>query len=339
MKKRFAMLVVVAAMTGACLFLGYMYRVPAAEKEQGLTGQFDVSADGIIAYTAYEKGKPTLYVKTENSRQIVQLPDDRSILDLAITPDAEAVYYIVSDEELGENSTSTLFKSDLGSGQSEEVFTVPDIITELMADPKSPDHLFYLQAEKFSGYSPGASLFPYDFDIHRYDMQSGRRERLTDMSQQSMSSLQVSGDENAVYVQMDEEEGMAADGELSVKGRIFKIPIDRPDRKLIISIPEDTSDLYDFVLVPDRAELIYQAIAGTGEDGMLEYELFSYNWDTQEIRQLTRLHAYAGSPIQGADGAVYFMVDRAFGEMYSDQALFRMEPDGTALEEMSLDRK
>ncbi len=336
MKKRSVMLSAVAVMTSACLLLGFMYRVPAAEKEQGLAGQFDVSADGTIAYTAYEKGKPTLYVKSTDSRQIVQLPDDRSILDLTLTPDAETLYYIVSDDELGEDSGSTIFKADLASGKNEKIVAASGIITELMADPKSPDHLFYLKAEKFSGYSPGASLFPYDFDIHRYDVRSGQHARVTEMSQQSMTSLQVSADEDAVYVQMDEEEGMTAGGELAAKGRIFKIPLNRTDQKQIISIPEETADLYDFLLIPDHAVLIYQAIAGTGEDGMLEYELFSYNWETQLIRQLTTLHAYAGSPILGADGSVYFMVDRAFGEMYSDQVLFRMEPDGAELEEIPL---
>ncbi|GKV69677.1 hypothetical protein NCCP2716_21750 [Sporosarcina sp. NCCP-2716] len=328
----------VTFLTSACLILGVLYRVPAAEKEDGLTGQFDVAADGTIAYVTQENGKPSLSVKSDVNELLVQLPTDRSILDIAITADGESVLYAVSDKELGTESRSTVFRLDRLTGESGKLFSADAVITELVMDPKAADRLFYLQADRFSDYSPGAMLYPYGFDVHSYDLARGQHEKHTDMDRQSMSSLQVSAEEEAVYVQMDEETGGRGTAEeVDAVGRIFKIPLSDPDRKLVISIPEDTADLYDFVLIPERSELIYQAIAGTDEDGFLEYELFSYNWGTQQIEKLTRLHAYAGTPIYGMDGRVYFMADEAFGRNDSDVKLYSMEPDGRTLVQIDLD--
>lgn len=324
--------------TGICLVLGFMYRVPDVEKQQGLTGQFDVSAQGDIAYVSYDEGKPTLWVKSEKVEQIIQLSSKTSILDLAMMPDGKTLLYVSSDKKMGKKSKSTVHQVDLKSGVDDVVFKKDAIVMELVIDPKDENRLFYLQADQYSDYSPGAILFPFDYDIHSYNRDINEHEQHTEMNKYSMSSLQVASEEDAIYIQMDDDlDVQTAEDTFDTKGRVFKIPLAKPDHKMVISIPEDTQDLYDFVLIPDRSELVYQAVAGTGEDGILEYELFSYNWDTQQIEQLTELHAYAEYPIYGGDGKIYFVVDDEFGGMRPDNAVYRMNPDGSDVEEVSLE--
>lgn len=338
MRKTILYASVILLVTGACLLLGFTHSIPDQEKQQGLSGQFDVSRQGDIAYIQYEKGKPTVYVKSDFVRQVVQLPVDQSILDLIIMPDRKTILYVTSDKELNEDSDSSLHQVTIETGEDEVLFTSEGIVMEIVIDPKDENQLFYIQADQFSPYSPGASLYPYDFDVHSYHLKNDEHQQHTDLNKYSMASLQVSSEDNSVYIQMDDDEDSeAADQLIETKGRVFKIPIDNPDRKMVISIPEDTQDLYDFVLIPDHSELVYQAVAGTDSEGTYEYELFSYNWESQRIDQLTELHAYAGYPIYGADGKVYFMVDRKFGERRPDHALYKMNPDGSDAEEISLE--
>lgn len=338
MKRTILSAILIVLVTGACLWLGFTYSIPDEEKQQGLTGQFDVSAQGDIAYVTYERGKPTLYVKSDQLRQVVQLPADRSILDIDMMPDGKTVLYVNSDKEFDEESKSTLHQVDIQSGEDEIIFTRNAIVMELVIDPKDENRLFYIQADKFSNYSPGATLYPYDYDIHSYQMKNGKHQKHTELSKYSMSSLQVSSEDDSIFIQMDDDSDVeTAEDTFETKGRVFKIPLSNSGRKMVISIPEDTQDLYDFVLIPDRSELVYQAVAGTDHEGILEYELFSYNWDTQSITQLTDLNAYAEYPIHGADGKVYFIVDRAFGENTPDNALYRMNPDGSSVEEVSFE--
>ncbi|MDW0110876.1 TolB family protein [Sporosarcina aquimarina] len=337
MKKTALFTCVIVLLTGTCLLLGFAYSIPDEEKQQGLTGLFDVSKHGAIAYVQYERGKPTLYAKSDQVRQVVQLPADQSIQDLTIMPDGKTVLYVNSDKELNAESTSSLHQVDIQSGEDEVLFTRDAIVMELVIDPKDENRLFYLQAAQFSPYSPGASLYPYDFDVHSYQLDSGEHEQHTELNKYSMASLQVSSEDESIYIQMDDDVDAETDEVvIETKGRVFKIPLVNPNRQLVISIPEDTQDLYDFVLIPDRSELVYQAIAGTNSKGIYEYELFSYNWETQSINQLTELHAYAEYPIYGADGKVYFVVDHEFGERRPDNRLYKMDPDGSNVEEVTL---
>lgn len=338
MRKTILFTGVIVLVTGACLLLGFTYSIPDEEKQQGLTGLFDVSKQGEIAYVQYEKGKPTVYVKSDRVRRVVQLPANQSILDLTILPDRKTVLYVTSDKELNEDSSSALHQVNIESGEDDVLFTREAIVMEIVIDPKDENQLFYIQADRFSPYSPGASLYPYDFDVHSYQLKSGEHQQHTDLNKYSMASLQVSSEDDSIYIQMDDDAHSETEDQLfETKGRVFKIPVANPDRQLVISIPEDTQDLYDFVLIPDRSELVYQAVAGTDSEGTYEYELFSYNWDSQSINQLTELHAYAGYPIYGADGKVYFMVDQQFGERRPDHALYKMNPDGSAVEVISLE--
>ncbi|REB05267.1 hypothetical protein DVB69_16070 [Sporosarcina sp. BI001-red] len=338
MRKTILFSCLIVLVTGICLLLGFTYNIPDEEKQQGLSGQFDVSSNGNIAYVTYEKGKPTLHVKSNQVKQIVQLPSNQSILDLAIMPDGKSVLYVNSDKELDEESSSTLHQVDIKSGVDKIIFTKDAIVTELAIDPKDENRLFYIQANKFSNYSPGATLYPYDCDVYSYQMENDKHQQHTELNKYSMSSLQVSSEDDSIYIQMDDDADVETEENgFETKGRVFKIPLANPDYKMVISIPEDTQDLYDFVLIPDRSELVYQAVANTNSAGIYEYELFSYNWETQSITQLTHLHAYAKYPIYGADGKVYFMVDDDFGGRDPENSLYRMNPDGSSVEEVSLE--
>ncbi|GKV56406.1 hypothetical protein NCCP2222_23530 [Sporosarcina sp. NCCP-2222] len=150
-----------------------------------------------------------------------------------------------------------------------------------------------------------------------------------------MDSLQVAEDGKSVYLRMDDEqEAKTAEDVFESKQRIFNIPLAKPERMEIISNPQSDQDIYDFLLLPEKNEIIYQAVAGTGKNGIFEYELFVYHTENGSIEQLTALKEHAASPKRGPDGKIYFLVDRNFGHGDPDYYLYQMSEDGTDITEV-----
>ncbi len=337
MKKIYASVAAIVVATAVCILLGFNYVVPDNEKQQGLTGIYDVADTGAVGYVTYEGGKPTIHVKAEKEIQAAQLPADQSILDIVILSGGKTLFYVSSDKTMTDESGSTVHKVDLMKGTDEVLFEEDAIITELAMDSKLPGQLFYLQAAVYTNYSPVAASYPHEFDIYRYDLENATRDQLTQMKKYSMASLQVSGQEKAMYVQMDNDMDADSPEELYESNqRIFQLPLDRPDQPKMIFMPMETGDLYDFALIPDHSTLVYQAVAGTNDRGVYEYELFGYNWESMKTERLTFQKENATRPVFGADQKLYYMVDYNFAGRQPDYTLFRMDVDGGDTEQVPL---
>lgn len=326
MKKITVLAAAIIFATTTCILLGFNFQVADNEKQQGLTGIYDISDNGAIAFVTYEKGKPTLYVKDGNLKQTSQLPSDRAITDLVIMPGGKTVYYVSSDKQWSSTVKNEVHKADTAAGTDDILFTEDAIITELALDGEEPNELYYLQADVFENYSPIAAEQPHDFDIHQYDIKQQERKKLTDFKKYNMASLQVSGKEHSVFVQMDDDSGAGtADDVFETKQRIFQIPLEHPDQPKLLFMPMQMDDVYDFTLIPDLETAVYQAVAGTGDDGIFEYELFGFNWKTMKNEQLTFQKEHAARPVYGADGKLYYMIDYNFAGRKPDYSLFRMD--------------
>ncbi|MCM3758593.1 hypothetical protein M3197_14095 [Sporosarcina aquimarina] len=337
MKRMIGLAVGILIVTSVCIFFGFTFQVPEEEKQQGVTGIFDVSDTGDIGFVTYEDGKPTLYVKSNGIRQVAQLPPNQEISDVIMMPGQKKVLYVNSDKTLSETSKSIVHEVDLSTGSDEVLFEKDAIITELALDVALENQLFYLQADIYLNYSPVASAYPHEFDVHSYDLKEKTQKQLTDLKKYNMTSLQVSGKEKSVYIQMDDDaDANTAEEVFETKQRIFQIPLAQPDQPKKLFIPKDTEDLYDFVLVPAHSLLIYQAVSGTNSKGTYEYELFSYNWETKEAKQLTFQKNYAARPLLGDDGQLYYMMDYNFAGRSPEYELFRMNLEDGETEQVQL---
>lgn len=337
MKKSLVVLLsFIAFLTFAFIILGLMFDKDDNEKQAGLTDVYDVSANGDIAYITYEKGVANLFVSNEE-KPLVQLPVEDAITDTVFSSDGKMLAYTVAEKELETSEETEVHIYDLEKEEDEMIFSSDSLITELVFDPKTPDVLFYLQAGIVTNYSPVASERPHEFDVYSYHLTEKKQTKHTDMKKYSMMSLQVSAEKNSVFVQMDDDEhAETADDIFSSSQRIFEIPLNNPVEKSIISSPVQADDIYDFVIIPESQEIVYQAVGGTDENGTYEYELFTFNWRTYKTEQLTALKESSSNPKLGADDKIYFMVDRGFGQRTSDYHLYRIDRDGKSPTEVKL---
>ncbi|MBD7985016.1 hypothetical protein H9649_10495 [Sporosarcina sp. Sa2YVA2] len=335
-KKAFGLLTaLIGIVTIIFVGLGFVYEKSENEKQNGLTAIFDVSATGVIATVRFEKGKAGIYLNTKDDGPIVQFPVEQKILDISFSNDGKRLAYVVSEKESSSDSISDVHLLDIDTKADILAFSVTAIITELAFDPKNPDKLFYLQADVFTNYSPITGKRPHDFDVHSYNLDNKTQTRHTDLKKYGMQSLHVSATDESVFVQMDDDENVQSADELFASyQRIFKIPLDMPDEKEIISNPTGQQDIYDFLVLPELDEIIYQAVGGTKSNGTYEYELFSFNWETNQTKQLTRLKEYAAKPILGSNQKIYFLVDLNFAGRTPDYTIYQMDLDGENIVEI-----
>ncbi len=334
------MIAMVVVSTLLLTVLGIVFGKSEVEKSEGLSGHFDISKEGSIAYVHYTDGRPEirLYDPANSTENVIPLEDDKYILDPTFTNEASLITYIATNRNVEEDPTSSVRQYNLQTNEDKELFSVPSVITEIAFSPVE-DSLFYLQAGTYENYSPLASKRPHDFDVHEYKISENRHVQHTNLKEYSMESLHISEDGESVFVQMldDAEAETAEDIFNNVKQRIFEIPLSQPDTLRIVSDPNRDIDINGFTIIPNRQDFIFQSVANINEGDLYHYELYHFNKETKEEQQLTHLKEYAGNPKVVMDlKKIYFIVDKQFAKATSDYHLFRMNLDGTDMEELPL---
>ncbi|WP_085992954.1 PD40 domain-containing protein [Oceanobacillus senegalensis] len=332
MKKKWIVSIVTISglITITLIGLGIIFDQEEYEKREGFTSIYDVASDGSIAYVFYEKGKPGIYLENNSkiqSNPIVQLEDTQEILDISFSADEKELAYVVAYKSKEIDLKSVIKVINIESSKMKELVSEKALVTEIEYHPKNEDFIYYLKAQTFENYSPIASARPHDFDLFSYQISSGETTKHTNLKKYMMQSLQVSSTENKAYVSMfDDEHAETADDIFASHQRIFEIPLDNPHSYQVASLKEGNKDIYDFTLTPNEDGFIFQAVNETGDNGIYQYELFHYNRETEEEKQITDLKEHTSNPTLGPDGKViYFMVDKQFGSRDSDYHLYRMD--------------
>ncbi|MDL4840865.1 TolB-like translocation protein [Aquibacillus rhizosphaerae] len=336
MKKKYTYIILAGLVTiTICLIVvGFLFNKTENEKQNGLTEFFDVSTKGKVAFVSYTDGSPEIFIMEDDqsqSKSVVSMTNEKVILDVAFSSDGSQLAFISSEKEKeneNENLSSVVHLLNIETKKIQELFTEETLITEL--EFSTDDNLFYLSAGTFENYSPIASERPHDFDIHHYDFENKSNYKITNLKKYSMESLKVSADGSSVYVQMfDDADAETADDIFDAHQRIFQIPVDDPANLSVVSDKSRNEDIYDFSFVPGTNTIIYQSVAKTGSDGVFEYELFTYNQETNTEEQLTFLGEYVSNPVIGPENdTLYFIVDKQFAKEDSDYKLYRSDLDG-----------
>ena len=330
MKKTTLMIisVIVLGLTGFFIILGNIFAKEDYEKQTGLSEVFALSLKGKLAYVQYEDGKPTLFIADENG-EMQELIDEKSahhtISHLAFSNDGTKLLYVVNKKD-SENNTTELFEYNLTDYTKQQLLSQEEnIITEAVYAPDG-ESLYLLGAGTFENYSPIAPKNPHDFNIFRFDLNIKQLEQLTNLDSYSIGSLAVSRNGEKLYFIQDDTTNVANANEIfSSKQQIFEMEVSNPDNLSILKTVDQ--DITDFVFSPDEKEIVFQAVAGENKQGTYMYELFSYNLEMREAKQLTHLNEYAGRPKFSHDGSkVYFIVNFKFAstrEVYAIHYLNR----------------
>ncbi len=320
--------------------LGVTFNKANNEKQMnGLSYHYDVSSSDLIAYVIYKDGHPELHLYRLNDsadQKIFELEGDKMIVDPTFSNDGTYLAFVSINKDLETDLSSTVHLLNINNNEVKSLFTKNAVITEIEFSPERLHSLFYLNASSFESYSPITSKRPHNFDIYEYDLKENKHVQRTKLKAYEMNSLNTGSD--SLYVQMfDDSNEQTAEDVFNTVERIFKIPIDHPDYLQIISPPNRKVGTYDFALWPNEREIIFQSISNSGTNDIYQYELFEYNLETNEERQLTNLGGSASNPVVHAKlEKVYFMLDQRFGKGDPDYHLYEMNKDGTAINEIPL---
>lgn len=329
----------IAVTTAVLIVLGFMFAKSDEERINWLAEAYDVSHTGDLAFVKYNMGKPEIYIKSENQVQfIVSLSDDTVVLDLTFTPDSNGVVLSTmnrnSDELLTEVSIFHLDTFEMDS-----LFEVEALITEIQFNPKDDQKLYYLMARTYESYSPIAREHPHDFDVFHVDLLTMEHFTHSNLRKYSMRSLQVSAEDEAIYVQMDDDFLVETEDELfeSVE-RIFELPLDSEEGFTIAIDSDRATGVFDFAIVPGEDAFVYQSVANYSTGGTFEYELFYYDRQTKEETQLTKLASYVGRPVvSSSEGKIYFIVNESFAKSNTpDRSIYSIDMSGDNLTRVNL---
>ncbi|SEN55439.1 TolB protein [Mesobacillus persicus] len=333
---------ILAIVTLSLSVLGMFFGKNEDEKLNGLSGFYDVSAQGTIAYVTYSEGKPEIrlfHPEQSVETKAIELENDQYILNPTFSADGSTIIYISTNKDLEESLESTILQFNLETKENQEIFSVASAITEIEFSPDE-ESLFYLMAGVFENYSPIASKRPHDFDVHEYRFAEDQHIQHTELKEYSMHSLHIAQDGESVFVRMDEEAEPTPEESFNVHQRIFEISLSNPTERTVVSDPNREVDIFDFAFVPNSKDIIFQSIGNIDSGDTFEYELYKYNIETKEEKQLTNLREYTTNPVISANqNKIYFMVDKRFAKRNSDYHLYQMNLDGTDVKEIQLPNK
>lgn len=334
-------LTLIFSITVILSILGIIFNKSEIEKQRGLTSVYDISAEGMIAYVVYESGEPGIYLQYDKEtfeNPVLKLDVDQEIRDISFSPDGQSLAYIVGNKDKEYDSESSVLSLAIETMEQKRLFGDQNLILEISFDPKDADLLFYFSAGTFENYSSIASAQPHGVDLFSYRISEEEKTRHTELEQYSMRSLNVSSIDDTVFVQMDDDANVeTAEESFEVNQRIFRIPIDQSDDISVVSKQDRMTDIYDFLIVPGENEVIFQSASTTNKSGIYEYELYHYDIEDDQERQLTYLKESAGRPIINTQSnKVFFMVDKQFGKKYADYHLYQMDMDGSNQKKVKL---
>lgn len=342
MKKKNLMFLIVSlfSLTAVLVVLGIFFNKTENEKQNGLSNHYDVSPRNAIAYVAYKEGKPQLFLHNEGESMdtvVAEYDEETMILDPTFSKDGSILAYITTNKDKETELISTVHFYNMEKKEITDVFTDPSTITEIEFKPDRSS-LLYLRAGTFENYSPITGKRPHDFDVYEFNLKEKSHEQKTNLQQYSIYSLNVAPNGDRVYLGRDDDSDVkTAEDSFQVKQRIFEIPLDHPEEMAVISDPDREVSIFSFAITPDGNEFIFQSISNPNDGGIFKYELYRYNLDTKEEKQLTHFGEYVGDPVVSADGrTIYFMLDRNFAKGDSDYHLYKMNIDGEQAVEIRL---
>ncbi|WP_078549181.1 TolB-like translocation protein [Litchfieldia alkalitelluris] len=339
-KKLTFLLVSLSSLTVILVVLGIVFNKTESEKQKGLSNQYDVSSLNDIAYVMYTSGKPQLLLSNQGKSKdtiLAEYDEETIILDPTFSSDGTILAYITTNKNKETELLSKVHFYDLEKEVITEVFTDSSTITEIEFKHDQTS-LFYLRAGTFENYSPITGKRPHDFDVYEFNLTQKISERKTNLQQYSIYSLNVAESGDRVYLGRDDDSDVeTAEDSFDVKQRIFEVPLEDSEETSVISDPNREVSIFSFTITPDENELIFQSISNPNDGGIFKYELYKYNLDTKEEKQLTHFGEYVSDPVISKDGStIYFMLDRNFAKGDPNYQLYKMNVDGDQIQEIDL---
>lgn len=331
-------LTVVSTITIVLLVLGAIFQQEPHEKINGFLGLYAVSSNDTIVYLSYDQGVPEIYTHKDGKETLLYTGDiSEQIIDMTFSEQADQLYFITGKKEVEEDIRTAVQAINLQSKQVETIFEKEAFMTELAIGPDDDAYIYYIQAHTVTNYSPIASKRPHEMDAYRYHIEKEEHSKLTHFQAYDMASLQVSHDEDTIYMTMESQDADTPDEIFEDTFQIWKLPFQQ-QRDLENMTPSMWEyDIQSMTIVPNEDGVVFSGVNNYAQGDIFEYELFYYEWNAEDYKRLTDLGGNAFRAIFSNENTMYFTVDKNFGRKNPSYHLYKMNIQDETYTEVELD--
>ncbi|RAP30203.1 hypothetical protein C2W64_02758 [Brevibacillus laterosporus] len=267
----------------------------------GLEVGVDVAPDDSRILFSYSvNGVASLYTANPDGtgvKKLASLPG-HSLLQPVYSSDGKKILALVRPTAVENKTTEqALYIMNADGSELQHLSDPHDLITDAAFAPDNQT-IYFLKAGVFKNYSPIASKRPHNYDIFSIDIQGKNKRQITNDKEYQMSDLSVSSDGQKLFFTKFTN---TADKPDFTQDKLSIFATDLQGKTLSSYLPVNealgTPEMYNVHFSPDDKQVAFTAVSLASSKKTFEYELFTMDIATQQAKQITTLHKYAGSPV------------------------------------------
>lgn len=287
------------------------------------------SDDQYMVFAYYKDGVSLIYRANADGKNVIQLtfPKNRIHIRPRYSPDNKRILFI-SYPNYCMKPQSILWIMNSDGSNVKQLTSGKDNITEATFS-NDGNTIYYLKSGWYGNYSPIARSFPHDFDIYSVNIDGTDEKKITDAKEYYMSDLCISKDGKKIYFRKDQYEN---------PNHYHYFYLDNPNKLIPIKLrgEYERREYYDPELSPD--EKIMAFTMNTQKTGTYEYELFTMDMSSKEVKQLTNLKSQVAQPcFFNKTNKILFVQDLNWPNHPSKYQLMQIDTDGVNIKKIDID--
>lgn len=289
-----------------------------------------ISLDDQYMLFAYHKnGTSAIYRATIDGKNAKQLtfPKDRIHIKPKYSPNNKNILFI-SYPNYCMKPQSILWIMNTDGTEAKQLTSGTDDITDAIFSADG-NTIYYLKSGWYGHSSPIATMRPHKFDIYSVNIDGTDTKRITNTEEYDVSDLYTSKDGKKIYFRQDQYQN---------PNYYHYFYLDNPNKMRPIKLGEkyERKEFYDPEFYIDEKLMAFTM--NTQETGSYEYELFTMDMSSREVKQLTNLKSLVAQPcFFNKTNKMLFVQDLNWPNHPSKYQLMQIDTDGSSLKKIDVD--
>ncbi|RDI41944.1 TolB family protein [Falsibacillus pallidus] len=286
---------------------------------------FAVSNSNDVAYIpmGQTKKKILVYDIKDNTKRS-EIPYKGDIADMVFSKDGNTLYFAANDVISNDKLSSSLYKTNLSSGDTTKITEVPAIVMKIQVDA-AEKQILYMRANHYIDLKGITGEVRSSFEAYLLNLSTHAEQQITHFKDKEITGLSYNSGETGALISVDHS--------------ILEIPFNNIEK--LNEVFKGDNVIFDLAAIPNTPEIIY-TLPGKAGQGVYKYELYKVNTLTNTSVKLTNSNHAVSNPILNARNELYYVVDNHFGEgnpeyqLYHQKLKTKMKPQKIELPSINI---